>query len=114
MALAALRAGCTTKAAADGRVFAAGSTGACQRPVELRRTFVRSDTATSTIMAEGDALPGDESLSLWPGQYVDVEIDLDTRPDAITIPTVALQTGQKGPFVFVVKDLSSAATMPQR
>ena len=36
--------------------------------------------------------------------YVDVEIDLDVRPKTAMIPTVAIQSGQKGPFVFVVKD----------
>ena len=44
------------------------------------------------------------SLELWPGMYVDVEIDLDVRPNTVMIPTVAIQSGQKGPFVFVVKD----------
>jgi multidrug efflux system membrane fusion protein len=34
--------------------------------------------------------------------YVDVEIDLAIRPKTVLIPTVAVQAGQKGPFVFVV------------
>ena len=36
--------------------------------------------------------------------YVDVEIDLDVRPNTVMIPAVAIQSGQKGAFVFVVKD----------
>lgn len=40
-------------------------------------------------------------MDLWPGMYVDVEIDLDVRPKTVMIPTVAIQSGQKGPFVFV-------------
>jgi multidrug efflux system membrane fusion protein len=35
--------------------------------------------------------------------YVDVEIDLDVRPKTVMIPTVAIQSGQQGPFVFAVK-----------
>jgi membrane fusion protein, multidrug efflux system len=59
------------------------------------------DTASGTIAAK--ALFGNETLELWPGMYVDVEIDLDVRPKTVMIPTVAIQSGQQGPFVFVVK-----------
>ena len=82
------------------RVYAAGD----PEPLASGQLdFVDSsvDTATGTIMAK--ATFANQDFSLWPGQYVDVEIDLDTRPDTISIPTVALQTSQKGPFVFVVK-----------
>lgn len=58
------------------------------------------DATTGTINAK--ATFANEDLTLWPGQYVDVEIDLDSRPNTASIPTVALQTGQRGPFVFVV------------
>jgi multidrug efflux system membrane fusion protein len=64
------------------------------------------DTATGTIMAK--ATFANQDFSLWPGMYVDVEIDLDTRPDTISIPTVALQTSQKGPFVFVARPDNTA------
>jgi multidrug efflux system membrane fusion protein len=64
------------------------------------------DTATGTILAK--ATFANQDFSLWPGMYVDVEVDLDTRPDTISIPTVALQTSQKGPFVFVVKPDATA------
>ena len=40
--------------------------------------------------------------------YVDVEIDLDVRPKTVMIPAVAIQSGQKGPFVFVAKDDQTA------
>jgi multidrug efflux system membrane fusion protein len=59
------------------------------------------DTASGTIAAK--ALFGNETLELWPGMYVDVEIDLDVRPKTVMIPTVAIQSGQQGPFVFAVK-----------
>jgi multidrug efflux system membrane fusion protein len=35
--------------------------------------------------------------------YVDVEIDLSVRPKTVMIPTVAIQSGQNGPFVFVAR-----------
>jgi multidrug efflux system membrane fusion protein len=58
------------------------------------------DTASGTIAAK--ARFANDNFVLWPGMYVDVEIDLAVRPNTVTIPTVAVQAGQKGPFVFVV------------
>jgi multidrug efflux system membrane fusion protein len=60
------------------------------------------DATTGTILAK--ATFENRELTLWPGQYVDVEIDLDRRPRTVSVPTVALQTGQRGPFVFVAGD----------
>jgi len=39
----------------------------------------------------------------WPGQFVNVRLILDRIKDAVLIPNEALQIGQTGPFVFVVK-----------
>src|SRR5260370_5287573 len=40
---------------------------------------------------------------LWPGQFVNVVVTLDTEPHAIVVPTTAVQEGQQGKFVFVVR-----------
>ena len=40
---------------------------------------------------------------LWPGQFVDVTMTLTLRPDATVVPSQAIQTGQKGSYVFVIK-----------
>jgi len=40
----------------------------------------------------------------WPGQFVQVRLLLDTIEDAVLVPAEAVQVGQAGPFVFVVKD----------
>ena len=40
---------------------------------------------------------------LWPGQFVNVVLTLDTIPDAIVVPAEAVQAGQQGQFVYVVK-----------
>ncbi|MGO4816263.1 efflux RND transporter periplasmic adaptor subunit, partial [Cupriavidus sp. 2MCAB6] len=42
-------------------------------------------------------------LSLWPGQYVDVAVEADRLDNATIIPTVAVQVGQKGSYVYVIK-----------
>jgi len=43
----------------------------------------------------------------WPGQFVNVRLLLDVIKDAVLIPSEAMQVGQSGPFVFVVKDDST-------
>ena len=49
------------------------------------------------------AVFGNDKAALWPGQYVDLEIDQGVIADATVIPTVAIQPGQDGPFVYLVK-----------
>uniref|UniRef100_A0A9E7ZVT8 Efflux RND transporter periplasmic adaptor subunit n=1 Tax=Bosea sp. NBC_00436 TaxID=2969620 RepID=A0A9E7ZVT8_9HYPH len=70
---------------------------------EGKLNFVDStvDITSGTITAK--AAFANDDLTLWPGQYVDVEIIPDTLAGVTVIPTVAVQTGQKGPYAFVVK-----------
>ena len=66
-------------------------------------TFVDNavDTATGTIKLKG--IFENHERRLWPGQFVDVILTLTTRPNAVLVPSQAIQTGQEGPYVFVVK-----------
>jgi multidrug efflux system membrane fusion protein len=41
-------------------------------------------------------------LALWPGQYLDVVITLSTVPNAVAVPSPAVQTGQNGTYAYVV------------
>ena len=41
--------------------------------------------------------------NLWPGQFVNVRLNVAVRHDAITVPITALQQGQNGQFVFIVR-----------
>jgi multidrug efflux system membrane fusion protein len=43
------------------------------------------------------------SRSLWPGQFVNVTVQLASEPRAIVVPTVAVQAGPEGQYVYVVK-----------
>jgi multidrug efflux system membrane fusion protein len=61
----------------------------------------RVDPATGTIALK--ATFANEDGRLWPGAFVDVVLTLTTQPDAVVVPTVAVQTGQQGSYVFVVK-----------
>lgn len=58
------------------------------------------DTASGTITAKAEF--ANDNLALWPGQYFDVEVELGVHPMTPVIPTVALQVGQDGLFVYVV------------
>ena len=66
-------------------------------------TFIDNavDTATGTIKLKGTF--ENQAKRLWPGQYVNVVLTLTTWPNAILVPSQAIQTGQEGPYVFVVK-----------
>jgi multidrug efflux system membrane fusion protein len=58
------------------------------------------DTASGTITAKAEFT--NDNLALWPGQYFDIELELGVEAEAAIIPTVALQVGQDGTFVYVV------------
>jgi multidrug efflux system membrane fusion protein len=59
------------------------------------------DVATGTIQLKATFANPDHTL--WPGQFVNVRLDLTTTPRAIVVPSQAVQTGQQGEFVYVVK-----------
>jgi multidrug efflux system membrane fusion protein len=64
------------------------------------------DAASGTITAKAEF--ANENLALWPGQYFDVEVELGREGQATLVPTVALQVGQDGLFVFVVTPENTA------
>jgi multidrug efflux system membrane fusion protein len=59
------------------------------------------DKTTGTILLK--ATFSNKGRWLWPGQFVNVVLTLTTQPDAIIIPSQAIQSGQDGQYVFVVK-----------
>jgi multidrug efflux system membrane fusion protein len=58
------------------------------------------DTTSGTIAMS--AMIDNDQLSLWPGQYVDVEVQRGVLTNAVVVPTVAVQQGQSGSFVWLV------------
>ncbi|WP_449256537.1 efflux RND transporter periplasmic adaptor subunit [Bosea sp. (in: a-proteobacteria)] len=88
---------------ADSAVVRARVPQSPDQPAEGKLNFVDSnvDITSGTITAK--AAFANDDLRLWPGQYVDVEFIPDTLRGVTVIPTVAVQTGQKGPYVFVAK-----------
>lgn len=72
-------------------------------PVRGELAFVNNtvDPSTGTIQLKATFPNSDNRL--WPGQFLNVLLTLTTEPNAIVIPSQAIQTGQQGPYVFVVK-----------
>src|SRR5205085_499969 len=73
-------------------------------PEQGTLTFVDNavDPATGTVKLK--ATFENAQQRLWPGQFVNVSVTLTTQPNAIVVPSAAVQTGQQGRYVFVVKD----------
>ena len=60
------------------------------------------DPATGTVKLKAE-FTNDDSL-LFPNQFVNVRMLVDTRRQVVTVPTAALQRGSQGLYVYVVKD----------
>jgi multidrug efflux system membrane fusion protein len=74
-----------------------------KRPVQGMLTFVNNavDTTTGTIQLK--ATFENKDRRLWPGQFVNSVVTLTTQRNAVVMPSAALQAGQQGQYVFVVK-----------
>jgi len=66
-------------------------------------TFIDNGVDLSTGMIKLKATLQNEDRILWPNQYVQVQLILDTIEDAILVPFEAVQNSSKGKYVFVVK-----------
>ena len=75
-------------------------------------TFVDNtvDVTTGTIKLKGTFPNSDHKL--WPGQFVRVTLRLTTQQNAVVVPNQAIQTGQTGAFVYVVKQDKTVETRP--
>ena len=68
------------------------------------------DPATGTIRVKGTFR--NAGRRLWPGQFVNLLLTLDVIKDATVVPTKAVQTGQQGEFVYLVKQDASVEIRP--
>jgi multidrug efflux system membrane fusion protein len=76
---------------------------AAQPPEEGTLTFIDNQVnrQTGTILLKGTFANTEKHL--WPGQFVNVVLTLTTRPNATVVPAQAIQVGQQGQFVYVIK-----------
>jgi multidrug efflux system membrane fusion protein len=88
----------------DVEVFIPGD----ERSAHGALTFIDNavDKSTGTIRLKGSFANNDRRL--WPGQFVDVILTLTTERNRVVIPSQAVQTGQQGQYVYVIKNDMSA------
>lgn len=65
------------------------------------------DTTTGSIRLK--SVFANKDNALWPGQFVNARLQLDIMKNAVTIPSVAIQRGMAGLYVFVVRPDQTAA-----
>jgi multidrug efflux system membrane fusion protein len=72
-------------------------------PAQGKLTFINNsvDESTGTIQLKATFPNAHETL--WPGQFVNVNLTLSELTNVVVVPSQAIQTGQDGEFVFVVK-----------
>jgi multidrug efflux system membrane fusion protein len=75
-------------------------TGATLGTGELEVADNRVDPNTGTVQMKAKFANGDHRL--WPGQFVNVRMTVQTLEHAVTVPATAVNQGPNGPFVFVV------------
>ena len=74
-----------------------------QSPLKGALTFIDNqvDVVTGTISLKAKFTNDDTRL--WPGQFVNVTLTVGVQANAVVVPSGAVQIGQNGPYVFVIK-----------
>lgn len=67
------------------------------------------DPMTGTVRVK--AIFENESLGLWPGQFVNARVTVDTLHDAQVVPSAAVQRGPNGPFIYVLDAAGETVSM---
>ena len=75
-------------------------------------TFLDNTVDSTTGTVKLKAVFANKDKALWPGQYVDVVMNLDSIRNAVVVPTQAVQTGQKGQFIWIVDAEKKAHMIP--
>ena len=75
-------------------------------------TFVDNtvDATTGTIRLKGTFQ--NAARSLWPGEFVNITLRLATQPNAMVVPSQAVQAGQDGSYVYVVNENRTVEARP--
>jgi multidrug efflux system membrane fusion protein len=68
------------------------------------------DSTTGTIKLKA-TFPNDK-LALWPGQFVNVRLLVETRKNGLTVPASVIQRGPQGTYAFVIKADNTAEVRP--
>ena len=81
-------------------------------PITGTLAFIDNTVDPTTGVIRIKASFANRDHRLWPGQLLDLRLRLTERADCIVVPTQAVQVGQKGAYVYVVKDDGTVALRP--
>ena len=73
-------------------------------PAEGTLSFIDNAIDVTTGTIDLKATFANRDRRLWPGQFVNVVMTLAVQTGAVVVPSQAVQSGQGGLYVFVVKD----------
>jgi multidrug efflux system membrane fusion protein len=65
------------------------------------------DPSTGTVKLRAEF--ANDNMALWPGQFVNVRLLIDTLQNVVVIPTGAVQRGPEGTFIYIVNQDNTAA-----
>lgn len=90
-----------------GQVTVNASVAGIDMPVDGKLAFIDNavDTTSGTITAK--AIFDNTDSVLTPGQFAEVTVQLDKLPNALVVPSQAVESGVDGPYAFVVKSDST-------
>lgn len=91
----------TARDRSDDRVVAVGTLSVIDNQID-------ATTGTFKLKAE---FPNTEN-TLWPGQFINIRLEVGALTDAVTVPTQALQRGPDGSYVYLVTSESTVALHP--
>lgn len=78
-------------------------------PIAGTLAFIDNTVDPTTGVIRIKASFANKEHRLWPGQLLDLRLRLTERSDCIVVPAQAVQVGQKGAYVYVVKDDGTVA-----
>ncbi|MEO8558532.1 MAG: efflux RND transporter periplasmic adaptor subunit [Rhodospirillales bacterium] len=83
-----------------------------QHPETGTLTFIDNaiDTTTGTIQLK--ATFANDRDFLWPGQFMQVTLRVSRLENAVTVPSAAIQSGQNGPYVYVLRSDQTVELRP--
>jgi len=73
--------------------------------------LINNQIDPTTGMVQLKATFPNKDHALWPGQFVDAKLLVQTLPDMVTIPTAAIQRGPQGLYSYVVAKSGNKAEM---
>jgi multidrug efflux system membrane fusion protein len=91
-------------------IDALGSTGKSVDKGKVQVIDNQVDQTTGTVKLKAEFPNAD--LQLWPGQFVNVRLLIETLYKMVVVPTAAVQRGPTGTYVYVVKDDNTVTVRP--